>query len=228
MDEYREIVRHGPVLLQRADLAELERVLSQDLSPRPGDLRIRVIDGARTVVATSMDELFQQQLPRSTSQLYVHTLSWNQQNDIDAGVSVSLNRNCADYQLHAVNETLFLGKKAQLDGFFRRHRPWYAIITTLLPIVGPSLFLSALFSAALLAGQRSVAAAALSATLAIVTAIVIWLRVTERVFPYVRVRFVDRNTSRSGWELTTFCLEVALLIATIVSILLPLTRATSK
>ena len=228
MDEYREIVKLGPVLLDKAGLAELERVLSQDMTPRPDDIRVRLTDGARVVTADSIDQLFRSQLPASASSLSIEILSWNQQRKIDAGVSLTLHQNFASYQLHALSETLYLGKKAQLDAFFRRHQPWYASINKLLPMVGPALALSAFFAAALLARQGATAAAVLSATLAVVSAIVVWLAITGRVFPYVRLRLVERTSGRSAWEVITLLLEVMLLIATIVSILLPLARTTPK
>ncbi len=154
--------------------------------------------------------------------------SWNQQRHIDAGISLRLHLNFADYQIHALSETLYLGKKAQLDEFFRRHQPWYAIINKLLPMVGPALSFSALFAAALLARQGAMVAAVLSAALAVVSAIMVWLGITGRVFPYVRVRLADGTSGRSPWEAMTLFLQIMLLIATIVSILLPLVRTTPR
>jgi hypothetical protein len=228
MDEYREIVNLRPVLLDKASLAELERVLCKDLTPQPDSIRIQLDDGARVVKADSIEQLFRSQLPTSTDSLSIDIVSWNQQSTIDAGISLHLYRNFANYQLHALSETLYLGKKAQLDGFFRKHRPWYAIINKLLPNVGAALSLSALFAAALLARQGATAAATLSAALAVASAVTVGLAINGRIFPYVRVRLADRKSGHSPWEVLTLLLGVMLLIATIVSILLPLARATPK
>lgn len=222
LEEYREIVKVGPVYLSRSDLHELESVLLKDLSPQPDSLKIQVGDGPRTVTANSMSQLFQSRLPNRTAYLTVNITSWNDRNDIDSSVRLMLYYNFANYQIHSNSETLFLGKKTQLNEFFLAHRPWYTLVNRFLPMVGPSVSISALFSAALLARQGSVVSAILSGTLAVVCAAAVWLSMTQKLFPYVRVQLSDSPIRRSAFELITLLVQVLLLIATIISILFPL------
>lgn len=222
MDEYREIVNVGPVYLSRSDLHELERVLLKDLSPRPDSLQITVGDGARTVTANSMKQIFQSRLPNRTANLSVDITSWNDRNEIDGGVRLTLYHNFVNYQIHAKSETLFLGKKTQLNEFLRAHQPWYTLVNRFLPMVGPPVSISALFSAALLARQGSVVSAILSGTLAVVSAAAVWLATMQKLFPYVRVQLSDSSIRRSAFEQITLLVQVLLLIATIISILFPL------
>lgn len=225
MEEYREIVKLGPVYLCRSDLHDLESVLLKDLTPRPdsNDFRIRLGDGARTVTANSMSQLFQSSLPKRTNDLSVEITSWNDRNDIDGGVHIVLYKSVASYQIHAKSETLFLGKKTQLNEFFLAHRPWYTLVNRFLPMVGPSVLISALFSAAFLAEQGRVVAASLSGTLSVVSLAVVWLALTQKVFPHVRVQLSEPPIiRRSAFELITLLVQFLLLIATIISILFPL------
>ena len=221
-EEYREIVNLSPVYLSRFDLDDLERMLLKDLSPRPGDLKIKVGDGARTITANSMKQLFQSRLPNRTNDLSVDIISWNDQNDVDCSIHIQLYFNFAHYQIFGKSETLFLGKKTQLNEFFLAHRPWYTLINRLLPMVGPAGSFSAFFSAALLAREGSVVSAILSGTLAVVFAATTWLSFTQKLFPYVRVQLTDSTTRRSAFEQITLLVQVLLLIATIISILFPL------
>jgi hypothetical protein len=228
MDEYREITYSGPVVLARGDLAELESVLLEGLSPHPGDLKIQVLDQARTIKAGSIEQLLAKTLRQSTRCLSMEVISWNEKNDIDAGVSLNLHKNFVQYQLHALSEAQFLGKKAQLDRFLQRHRPWYAPIIKVLPFVAPSLFFPALFASALLVRDGHLLPASLAVTLCGVTTVVSWLGLTGKIFPFVWVHLTETPTRRPSWELAAFILNLLILIATIVSIIVPLTGRSSE
>jgi hypothetical protein len=169
-----------------------------------------------------MEQLFKDRLPTKSADLSIEVISWNNRNEIEASVHFDAHHSYAQYRIHAKSETLFLGKKSQLNEFFRTHRPWYATVSRFLPMIGPPVAISALFSAALLARQGSVVAALLSGSLALVSAAAFWLAIVQTLFPYVRVQLSASGTGRSAFERITLLVQVLLLIATIISILFPL------
>ena len=224
-DEFREIVQLGPVLLRREDLASLEQLLSDGLSLRPEyPPAFKLQHGPRTFSANSIADLLRKTLPPSCANFNANLVSWDAQNDIDAGVDLTLHKNFGSFQLHARNETLFLGKKQQLVQFFREHLPWYGWINRLLPFAGPALVISALFSGALLFSQGRRLTSGLCLLLALTTGLTTWLVLQNRVFPYIRVELTESDKRPSTWEIATFSLQLALLVATIISIAVPFTH----
>lgn len=225
MDEFREIVDLPPVLLQRQDLFELERLLMDDVGHNANySLTFKVTDGPRRISAESIDRLFEKDLPHSTDSFNADVLSRSSSNEIDAGISLTLYHNFGQFQLFAHSEPTFLGKKHQLLEFFRRHRPWYAVLIRLIPFAAPALFFTALFASALLLNQGQLLPALLAFVLSLTTAVLTWLSFTNRIFPYVRVVLEEPSRRPAGWELAILILEVSALIATILSIVLPVLR----
>lgn len=216
MDEFREIVNLPPVLLQRQDLFELERLLTDGVGPNADySLTFKVTDGPRRITAESIGSLFEKDLPRSTDYFDADVLSRSSSSEIDAGISLTLYHNFGQFQLFAHSESTFLGKKHQLLTFFRRHRPWYAVL------IAPALFFAALFASALLFNQGQLFPALLALVLSLITAVLAWLSFTNRIFPYVRVVLEEASRRPTGWELAVLILEVSLLVVTILSIALP-------
>jgi hypothetical protein len=222
-DEFREIVTLPPVLLRREDLVELERLMLEGMIPCEGGSPIfKVENGPQSFSAESIGVLLNKELPRSTSSFSASITSWSSNGNITAGVSLTLYKNFGQFQLHADSEPLFLGKKHQLLGFFRRHTPWYGWIVCLLPMVASPLFLAALFGGVFLFSRGRLIPALLSLLLALLTATVTWLAFTNRIFPYVRVVLERAPTRPGSVELLTLILQIGLLIATILSVVVPL------
>jgi hypothetical protein len=229
MDEFREIVKLGPVLLRRDDLASLEQLLLDGVSLNPNyPPAFGIEDGPRRFTAHSMTELLQKTPPRSYGNFTATLNSWDEKKDIDSGIILTLNKNYGNFQLFARNETLFLGKKQQLVQFFRDRRPWYGWITQMMPFAGAPVAITALFFSAALFSQGRLVASGLSLVLGLTTGAMLWLAFQNRMFPYIRVMLTEPQKRPGTWETVTFVLGVALLVATIISIALPLTRVEQK
>jgi hypothetical protein len=223
-DEFREIVRLGPVLLRREHLASLEQMLSDGLTLRPDYPPVFKLEhGSKAFSANSIADLLRKTLPPSCASFSAHLTSWDA-NEIDASVQLTLYNNFGQFQLHARNEALFLGKKQQLVQFFRERLPWYGWITRLLPLVGPPTVITALFFGALLFSQGRRVTSGLCLLLASTTWLTTLRAFQNRIFPYIRVELTEPEKRPTTWEIATFFLQLALLLATIASIAVPLTH----
>jgi hypothetical protein len=201
---------------------KLEEVLTQDYS-NPG-LDIRLVDNERTLRATSFQDLLARDLPDHTSRLYATVNSWNDERGIDAGCSIDLNHNGASFQLHDVLESRFFGKRTQVERFFKDHRPWYSWINISAPFVFPPIIVSSLFTGAIVLRDGNYVAAVFCVTLAIITSIFAWLSFRGSLFPYVSVFPKEHPARPSKFEILTAVLQVALLLATLASVVAPIVR----
>lgn len=225
MEEHREIVDIQPVSLGRDDLPVLEALLIEDLHPREDSIAVSVGDGSRVIRAKSVAELLEMKLPKVTNDFGIRLMSWTQDHGTDASLSVTLYHNFAHYQLSSTSETVFLGKKAELDSFFRRHRPWYSSFKRLLPGLGQLPLFAGMFGAAYFGARHNYLGLVLAVCLALASVLVLWLDFTGRAFPYVRVRLDEAPPRPSGWEVAVFALNVALLIATLTGLVVAVVKS---
>lgn len=219
MNEYREIVELPPVIIDREALVHLERLIGEGFTSKLGYNTVKVTHGTRTIRASSVEELLAGEFPEQAHDLDLKLLSWNDQNDIVAGVHVYLHKSYGNVQLHAVDETVFLGKRAQILRFFLERRPWYSLLVKSMPAIAPAVFFGGLFSAAFLVKQDRLPVAAMALVMSIMVAVVAWLHLARGWFPHTRILLTERRSSLSAREVTIFILDIALLVVTIVSIM---------
>jgi hypothetical protein len=165
-----------------------------------------------------MAELFAAALPKSTDSFSASVNSWSSDNRINASVAVTLYHNFARFQLSAESETVFLGKRTQLNKFFSAHRPWYAAIKRFLPLLLSLPLTVGLAGLSHFTSHYNLQAALISAALLVSTVIIFWLDFKQKIFPYVQVQFDDTAQRWSKRELVTIVLQVTLLLVTLVKI----------
>ena len=175
MEEYREIVKLGPVRLDVKSLQELESTLKADMNYLEGDYKVTLGHRNKKISAPSIKKLLEKDLPDIANELDINIFSRDTSNNINASVSLILFHNFAQFQISAKSESLYLGKKAQLIKLFNYNKPWYSLIKRLLVAIIPAVFISSLFASAFMFRERNIYAVVLLILLCISSVIIGWL-----------------------------------------------------
>lgn len=215
MEEYRDIFVLPPTCLFRSDLIELQKLIKRDLRCKKIDFSVSTEINHRNVSSESVESLLQHELPRETKNMRIESRSWNEKNEIDAGLYVSMRSGHIHCQIHALSEIKFLGKKEQIEQFFRLHRPWYAILTRSWTVIFTCIAWSSIFSTAIMFKLGRYLPAILSLILLITVSFAWMLAYNNRLFPYVRIYFSDKK----GWPIENIAviIQALLLISTLIS-----------
>jgi len=220
--EHRKIEKLPPVRLYIKDLFALEKLLKTETNWRDGDFKIDIGHENKTISISTFSELPIDELPESSNDVSLKIIGWNSEGEIENGVSMRFYHNYADYQIHALNEVWFDGKRSQLNAFFRNRKPWYSWLNASIPVL--TLLLSwAAIAIAVWGYRANLIWVTLVATLLFISVVVVgWFNFKQQLFPYVKVSFLDKPNQKLGIEVITLVLELAILIATILSIIIPL------
>lgn len=225
MNEYREIVKVHPVRLYKEDLCELERVV-KDGFECPGELfKITAEFGTKRASAGSIQELLGRGPLKEPDSLHITAMSRKEPPKIDADLSIDIVRGSfVHYQLAANSETVFYGKRGQLDAFFKNCRPWYGGAKRFSRIVLPNAALYALLGALVFAVRHDWLSAILLALTTLVLTRVSFDESKGKLFPYARVVFGERPTLPSKYQMALAALNIAVVLCTIVRVILALAR----
>lgn len=210
--EYRELFYLPAVLLSRNDLSQLEKLLVED--PKTDKIDINLSFNSTSISAESFGELFtHQELPKSTDKLSISMQRWvttEEYRGISCGVSLSLDYNHIGCQVHSFDQTWFLGKKSQIEKFFKARRPWYSYPNTLSPLF-PAITMLLLCYGGVLLGKREYAAMVLPIACSIVLIIVTVLTFKQKLFPFVKINLQDSAPTK--WGVNEWCALVGALSA---------------
>ena len=222
MNELRKIEKLPPVRLYIKDLFEFENILKSETNWGDNDFKIDIVDGPKTILANSAKELPLDDLPRHTDNISFKIIGWGPERKIVNGVTIIIHHNYAQYQIHSLTETWFFGKSSQIDSFFKKRKPWYSWLTKSLSYITGFIIWPSILAAAwgYKAGLPWVTF--LSSTLFASIVIISWLSYKQKLFPYVRVYFSEKPKQKSSYEFTVILLELAILVATILSIIIPM------
>jgi hypothetical protein len=220
--EHRKIEELPPIRLYRKDLIALEKLLKSDTNWSSGDFKIDIGHGYKTIPISTFIELPTEDFPESTDDVSLKIIGWNSEREIENGVSMRFYHNHANYQIHSLNEVWFEGKISQLNSFFKKRKPWYSWLNATMPIIAPLLSWASLFIIFWGYYTKLPWVMFIASALFVSTIAVGWMSFKERLFPYVKVFFSDKPNNKSSYELITLILELAILIATIISIIVPL------
>ncbi len=222
MKEYRKIVSVHPAILYKDDLIELQKVLNEGLSPKEGDLSVVIgIEDAK-LRANSFEELFAQLLPNQVDDLSISANGRQDGIGTTKNISLDFYHNHIQYYISGTDETWFLGMISQLKNFFAKRKPWYAWLNKALPfLIGALIWPSILV--AIWGFVANLPWAGFLASTFFVSIIVIgWLGFKQKLFPYVRIFFSQRSKQKLSYEVLVIILNLAILIATLASIVIPL------
>jgi hypothetical protein len=219
--EFRKIENLPPVLLYKKDLIILEKLLKSDINSKDDDYRIDIGHENKSTPISTITELTDE-LPESSNEVSIRIIGWNSEREIENGISIRLYHNYANYQIHAFNEVWFDGKRSQLNAFFRSRRPWYSWLNASIPFLTPLLSWAAI-AIAIWGYRDGLIWATIIATLLFISVIVVGLlNYKQQLFPYVKVFFTDKPNRKLALEAIILVLELAILIATLLSIIIPL------
>ena len=222
MKEYRKIVRVHPLVLYKDDLIELQRILNTGFSPKERDLSVAIGTEDAKLSANSFEELFSQQLPKQTDDLDITVYGRPDGVEITKSIHLTFYHNYIQYHLFGIDETWFLGMISQLKNFFAKRKPWYARLKASLPfLIGMFIWSSPLV--AVWGYIAKLPWVALLASVFFISVIMIgWLGFKQKLFPSVRIFFSQRTKQKLSYEVIVIILDLAILIATLASVVIPL------
>jgi hypothetical protein len=199
--EYRELFNLNSSRLSKNDLLQLEKILVED--PKTDQIDIKLSFDSTTISAESFEELVSKSgIPLSTDKLSIDMNRWIDKGDykgISSGVSLSLHFNHITCQIHSIDQTWFLGKKHQIEKFFKTKRPWYSWLNTLVFLYPNIAILLAVYGAVLFSEKQYV-----EMILPIFSSIA-FLSVTalvfkQKLFPFVKVYLQEREKNTFGFN----------------------------
>jgi hypothetical protein len=216
-DEFRSLQNGRPVCLNLAELAALEQMLQKALPGGQLDISYRVGAGSRTVNATSIDELLTRDLPDASDSMTVRALRWNDEREIDAGVSITFNHNNISWQPHALDEGVFLKIEKNVKEFLEARKPWHWRLNKSLPFIGGVIIGWAMLSSAAAVKENKTLMALVFGLLALVLIAVSGLSIQQKIFPYVRLNFKEKP-ARNYLQIASLMVGAATLAVALVSL----------
>ena len=199
--EYRELFDLNAALLSKHDFFELEKILLENSNT--DKIKFDLSFDSTTISAESAEELLSHaDLPLSTDQLSIGMTRWidtEEYKGISGGISLSLHYNHINCQIHSIDQTWFLGKKAQIEKFFKLKKPWYFFLNKSFPAFPTIVMLMIAYSSALLVKKQyfeMIVPIVCSVVLLIVTV----LTFKEKLFPYVRIYLKEKVSIKFGFN----------------------------
>lgn len=224
MDEYREIVNLPTVRLGRDDLIKLEEILRNGLSCSESDVKIEATFGARRIIAKSMREFLEKAPATENDNLGITIWSRHDSTGTDAGVTLTLFKNYAQFHLHAEKEALFYGMRDLILRFFSIRRPWYTWIRFPAMTLTPNLTLLTFGAAVYYFLSNSWWHFALISSACTLFAATSYLLHTNRLFPQVSIDLSGAENRRSYTQIGYTILNVLAMLSTIVTTVLAILK----
>ena len=219
--EWRKIINVHPAVLYKKDVIELVKILTECEPNQTYNLSIQYeYEGLRQTMS-SEEELLEFSKEEPTNSLFINVTT-RDNNKIINGVSLTMYHNYITYQIHSESEPWFLGKISQLTTFFKKNKPWYALITKIIPFAGPSLVMSGVYLF-LSSINKSILAASFFLFFTISMAIISFLAYNNRIFPFVRIVPSDQKKRIFTTDLVSIIIAVLSLIVSIIgTIVIPM------
>ncbi len=214
--ELREMKKFPPVLLYKQDLLELEKILLDSSMHRNDSIKISLTHKEKKYTTSSFQDLFQiEGLPEQINKLSISRNGWielNGENSINRGLDLTMHVNYVHCQIHSYDQDWYNGKLSRLGLFFKKRKPWYAILNKN-SFIFPTIAIICLFYGLNMFKTKSLLYSLPPLLLFVLMSIVSVLSVFEKIFPYVRVVLRDRGKLKFGFN------EFQLIVVLIASIL---------
>lgn len=204
-NEWRDLFDLSPVLLYKADLFDLEKMLCTVEDGVSSKFCIQLTNKNQNIEVSSVKELFDYSgLPSQTDKISIVVHNWKTEGsgarNIVGGVSLTLHHNYVSCQIHSCNEEWFIGKKEKIKRFFVAKKPWYSVITRCAPFLLPMLILIPFQNAAFSLGKKEYSSAILSFALIVFFLTFGYLSFKMVLFPYVKVFLKEKNKKAIDWN----------------------------
>lgn len=223
--EYREIFDLNSVFLCKKDLFQLEKILVED--PESDQIDIRISFNSTSISAESFKELLSNpDLPKFTDKLSISMQRWIETEEykgISCGVSLSLHYNHINCQIHSLDQTWFLGKKSQIEKFFKSKKPWYFLLNKL-SFAYPTIVMALIVYSSALLSKKQYFQMILPIVCSIVLIVATTLIFKQKLFPFVKIHLQERTSIKFGFS--EWCALIGALsgFATLVQVLSKLFR----
>lgn len=202
--EWRDLFNLPPVLLYKADLFALEKVLCASEEGITSEFRIQLTNKTENIEISSFEELFTySNLSVVTDKLKINCHNWKAQGesrDIVSGVSLTLHHSYADCQIYSRNEEWLIGKREKIKSFFVSKKPWYSIITRNVPFILPILILIPFQNLVLSLGKKDYPSVVFYFFLLFAFLILGYLSFRMLLFPYIRIVLREKNKNAINWD----------------------------
>jgi len=205
-NEWRDLFNLSPILLYKADLFDLEKILSTVANGINSEFRIQLTNKNQTIEVSSVQQLFAcPDLPSHTDEISINVLNWKKEGsdsqNIVGGVYLTLHHNYVSCQIHSEDEEWFIGKKEKLKRFFATKKPWYSVITRGAPFILPVLIIIPLQNLVSSLVRGEYPRAIISFICLFIFSILGYFSCRMLLFPYVRIVLKERNKSRVNVQL---------------------------
>jgi len=214
--EWRKIIEVHPAVLYKSDVIELVNIVSECEAGQYYELSIQYeYEGFHHTLTTIEDlENFSKDIP--TDKLSINVTIWSENQNIVSGISITMHQNYIQYQIHANNEAWFLGKIAQLTKFFRSRKPWYSLITRIIPFVGPALVMSGFYIGLFAIKNAKTVSAILGFVLAFSMVMISYYSYKAKLFPYVKIYATNKDKRFLTYEMVKTVIAILVLIVSII------------
>lgn len=214
-----------PVVLYKNDVIELVRILTECDENRSCDLSIKFKYEELQQTLSCIEELekFSKDIPTDSLAIKVFTMDKNN-NNVNC-ILANMSRNYINYGISSDNESWILGKIAQLTRFFKKRKPWYSLITKVIPYVGLTLVYGGLYFSIFSIKSDAKLSAGIGVSLTILMGIISYFSFKGKLFPYVRIYPSNIRKRIFTRELGVFIIMILTLMVSIVgSILIPILK----
>jgi hypothetical protein len=218
--EYRELFDLSSALLSKDDLFHLEKILVED--PKTDRIDIKLSFDSTNLSAESFKKLLSNpDIPTSTDKLSINMQRWIDTEDykgISSGVSLSLHYNHINCQIHSIDQTWFLGKKSQVEKFFKSKRPWYLWLNKF-SVVYPTIVMALIVYVAAMLAKKQYFQMILPIICSIILIIVTTLIFKQKLFPFVKIHLQERTRIKFGFNEWCALIGALSAFATLVQVL---------
>lgn len=215
--EFRRLKDINPLIFYQEDVIELIDIISIGSDDKRVEIQMDYTFGERTETVTSIEDLKKLEGSPSTDKFSFRALVWSKDRNIFGGLSLTLYHNYAQYQIHSINETWFLGKIAKLENFFRDKTPWYAQINKFAPFVSPLVILPAASFSFYQYKSENLLEFSILAILAAGLVFISYLMFKQRIFPYVKIFPYRKSIMKISYEKLSFIISIITLIVSVVA-----------
>lgn len=220
--KWRKIVNVHPAVLYKSDVIELVKIVSECEAGQYCVLSIEYkYEGLYQTFTTIEDiEKFSKDIP--TDMLSIDVTIRSEERDIVSIISITIDQTYIHYQIHANNEAWFLGKIAQLTKFFKSRKPWYSLITRIIPFVGPALVTSGFYIGLFAIKNDKTISAILGFLLAFSMVMISYYSYKAKLFPYARIYATNKKKLLTYEMVSTVIAILAFIVSVIGTIVIPI------
>ncbi|WP_018916674.1 hypothetical protein [Vreelandella zhanjiangensis] len=135
MPEHRKIEKIPPTKWDKRNLVKLSELMKEGMNLRHDPDRFSISQGDVSYNGETLKEIIENNDIDEIESVECTIRSWNDRDEIDKGIRMSLRGRISDYQIHSIDGIWFKGKSTQLNEFFKCRQPWYSKLSSGFPAI---------------------------------------------------------------------------------------------